>query len=381
VNIVTFREPLAASYSKSSGRFDIMFEPLKPYILSHTQLRAILSDEQRKTVVYRRSDLAPRLANFNVTAPKKEGRNKVLFWTGAGGFGDQFMAWPVAQMIHRMGYEVHVLVDPGHTTCWWSFDWVKSVIQFPVYYDIVKMFDHHCFFDVVSNGDEHQDQGHPTDLMLRKIGLDPDLIDAELKVVRPNFTHGEIALTQQVIQGRPIAVYQLAATGATRSLTPSDSAHMLDRLCEAFPEWHWIAVYDTFNGEPYRLKADCVNRPNLQTYFYPNIRDMWCAIAHAKMVVSPDSMSVHVAGSMNVPCVGLWGPVDPATRIKYYRNHIALWKREVCPCSPCFHYHHEFPYFCPPVQGGRKTCEVLQAISADEVIGAAKTLNGNAQIC
>jgi ADP-heptose:LPS heptosyltransferase len=108
--------------------------------------------------------------------------------------------------------------------------------------------------------------------------------------------------------------------------------------------------------------------------FFQNLRDLWALSSQAAVVVSPDSMMVHVAGSMNIPCVGLWGSIDPQVRIKYYKNHVALWKREVCPVSPCFQHYNVFPDFCPTKE--HEQCGVLCSIAPDEIVNAVKTLLG-----
>jgi ADP-heptose:LPS heptosyltransferase len=112
-------------------------------------------------------------------------------------------------------------------------------------------------------------------------------------------------------------------------------------------------------------------RPNIQIYSAPVLRELWAVAAHAAIVVAPDSMMVHVTGCQEVPCVGLWGPCDPARRVKYYKNHYPVWKREVCPYSPCFAYTGTFPRYCPP-RPHRAVCECLGAVNPQDVIDQIK---------
>src|SRR4051812_25539972 len=96
----------------------VLFEPLKPYVISNNQYSRLISDDLSK-IVYRTSALEPRLTNFHVKAFNEHSK-KLLFWTGAGGYGDQILAWPVAHLLSRIGFEVHLLVEAGHTVCWWG---------------------------------------------------------------------------------------------------------------------------------------------------------------------------------------------------------------------------------------------------------------------
>ncbi len=374
MHIVSFREPLYSQFAKSSGTHFVAFEPHKPYVISNSQFQRMMEDSRNKSLLYRASAFEGRIAPFNVNAAAQTQNQPLLFWTGAGGFGDQIMAWPIVHILHRMGFQTHVMADPGHLLCWWGFPWVKTVFQFPVYLDTVMMFKHHVFFEVVTNADEHPDQPHPVDAMLTRIGLDPTQIDVDLKVARPGFTAGEIAQAQAEVAGRRIGIYQMAAAGKARTFSPDQSIANLSELAKAFPDIYWIALFDSFVDNSYRMKAETCGHDNVRPMFFQNLRDLWALSSQATVVVSPDSMMVHVAGSMNVPCVGLWGSIDPQVRIKYYKNHVALWKKETCPACPCFQHYNIFPEFCP--SRAQEQCDVLCSIAPEEIVNAVRTLLG-----
>jgi ADP-heptose:LPS heptosyltransferase len=236
------------------------------------------------------------------------------------------------------------------------------------------LYKHHVLFEVVTNADEHADQPHPVDAMLTRIGLDPAQIDAELKVVRPGFTDGEIAQAQAEVAGRKLGIYQMSAAGKIRSFGPDQSIANLTELAKAFPDMHWIALFDTFVDNSYRMKAEACGCDNVRPMFFQNLRELWALTSQAALVVSPDSMMVHVAGCMNIPCVGLWGSTDPRVRVKYYKNHVALWKHEACPAAPCFQHHSLFPEYCPT--RAQEQCGVLYSIAPEEIVNAARTLLG-----
>jgi len=178
------------------------------------------------------------------------------------------------------------------------------------------------------------------------------------------------------------------------------------KLAEATPDIHWLAVYDEFNNKAFAEALKCrecsgsgktiveqkpdeppkeggvcpdcnghgMLRPNIQPYTSPNLRDLWALTKfRAAIVVAPDSMMVHVAGCQGVPCVGMWGPVGPPNRTQYYKNHHAIFHREACPHAPCFAYLADFPKYCPPRGGQKRTvCEVMAAVMPQEVIDAVK---------
>jgi len=367
------------------------FEAGRDYLFTSNQVQNVMQDKGVNQRTYKLSKADMRLTSFHVGV-RRVGPQRLLFFNGGGGFGDQIMTWPVCKILNDIGFEVHILTDPGNNVCWWNQPFVKTIQTVPMAWESVKMFDYTAFFEHVANMDEHQDQLHPVDIMLHRLGIDPSSVDAKLKVVRPQFTYAEAASVQQ-FNGKAIGLYQLAAANPVRCLQPGDSAFILTKLAEAFPDIHWLAVYDEFVPEDYVKALHCTEcegkgekdgkkckecdghkyrAKNIEPKLFPNLRELWALTEHAKVVVSPDSMMVHVAGSMSVPCVGLWGPVDPTRRVQYYANHTALFPKQFCPHAPCFTYGPVFPKYCPPRPGtaGRKTCEVLAGIAPDEVCEA-----------
>jgi hypothetical protein len=221
--------------------------------------------------------------------------------------------------------------------------------------------------------DEHQDQEHPVDVMLRKIGVDPRSVDPALKSVRPNFTYTEMANAMQ-FKDKTLGMYQLSSANQVRCFQPSDSVFTLLKLAER--SGHSLArsvgrVREAGIQKPSKTRSPSLEITNIQPYTSPNLRDLWALTTRVRCHRrSPDSMMVHIAGSMGVPCVGLWGPMSPESRVAYYKNHLPIFHRELCPHAPCFAYSNTFPKYCPPRPNGRTTCEVLAGISPIEIIEA-----------
>lgn len=82
-----------------------------------------------------------------------------------------------------------------------------------------------------------------------------------------------------------------------------------------------------------------------------------------------DSSLLHVAGTLGVPGVGLFGPYPRKIRTAYYPSIRALTGKQVCPKAPCFHSAHtmtpQFPVDGPCAQSGR--CEELASIEPDRI--------------
>ncbi len=57
-------------------------------------------------------------------------------------------------------------------------------------------------------------------------------------------------------------------------------------------------------------------------------------ISLSDLVIGPDSAAIHLAGCLDIPCLGLYGPFPAEIRTRYYPSCSAL---EVsASCAPCF---------------------------------------------
>lgn len=374
--IITLNSTMNVTFRKSSGGCTVTFEANRPYLIANAQFDRISRDPNVQNRLHKVSRVESRIQNFNVKALPQG--SKVLLYNGSGGFGDQIMTWPVAKELSKK-FQVHILTEPGNNVCWWNFPFIRSVQNIPMAYDMVNLFDGFAHLETVSNVDEHQDQEHHVDLMLRHFGYSQAEIDAADKVVRPAFTFDELgSLTAHTQIGRPIGLYQLSSANPVRCLPAADSAHIAIKLAEAYPDMTWLCLFDEFIPEAYRKCLDEKIKEKQLTNITPfcaaNLRELWALTEYASVVVAPDSMMVHIAGSLDTPCVGLWGPVDPDRRVRYYKSHRPVYHKTACPHSPCFVYTATYPRCCPPIPGQRKCCDVLASVSAEDVVEAVRAI-------
>lgn len=401
MQIVKFTESINFAYQKSAGGAGITFEAMRDYVVTSAQLDRFLKEENVRNRIYKVSRLECRMAPFHASL-RKPGSNRVLLYNGSGGYGDQIMTWPIARWLASQKFDVHIMTEPGNQACWYGFNWLKTINLVPMPLEQFKMYDHHVMMEHVVNLDEHPDQLHPVDAMFMRIGVDPQTVDPALKTVAPVFTHLEHESTRKYDHRQKLGFYQLSSANGTRALSPGDSAFLASKLAEAFPDTHWLCIYDQYIPKEYvealycrtckgtgKTVDDAATCPecqgsralahNLEPAVFANLRELWALVGRrASVCVGPDSMMVHVCGTMNVPCVGLWGLTDPQRRVAYYKNHKALWPRQVCPHAPCFGYAATLPAFCPQHARQRTVCEVMSAITPDQVVSAVNEVRRTA---
>jgi len=77
------------------------------------------------------------------------------------------------------------------------------------------------------------------------------------------------------------------------------------------------------------------NIPN-SVVFSEDVRKLAGIMINCDMVLCPDSAILHLAGTLGVPTVSVFGHTDPRARINYYQNTVALWPGQHYSCSPCW---------------------------------------------
>ncbi|MEW6171115.1 MAG: glycosyltransferase family 9 protein, partial [Candidatus Omnitrophota bacterium] len=65
-----------------------------------------------------------------------------------------------------------------------------------------------------------------------------------------------------------------------------------------------------------------------------SINQLACLIKRCRVFISSDSAPLHVASSVGVACIALFGPTDPKRHMSYNQNSIVITKE--LKCSPCY---------------------------------------------
>jgi len=66
------------------------------------------------------------------------------------------------------------------------------------------------------------------------------------------------------------------------------------------------------------------------------LRQSFALASGCDVLVTPDSVFFHLAGALDLPCVGLFGPTDGRVRGQDYPRARMLDARRTLPCIPCW---------------------------------------------
>lgn len=344
-----------------------VLDAYKPYLFDDRQYQKLIKNGLQP-FMEEVSSAWPALKPINAEV---DGKGKeVLLYNSVGGMGDNIMMWPFSRILAQRGYRVHILVTPGYESLWIGHSWIQSIITLPAPWVTIQRFHGHAFFEHLTNWYVHKDQEHPLDIMLMKVGLDPQSISDSEKRVVPKFTHWEEEISNRLYKGKRIAFFQMAASQHARSQAPEQSRNLLTALAREFPELHWIGLYGPRTPGIYYEPP--LKEPNVEFRLFQKIRVFWSLLRRSEVCVGPDSMLIHAAGTLGVPSVGLWGIHNPESRVQYYLNHFPIFLSEKCARAPCYWASTDMPTFCPDKIPDRTRCGVLQAITEDILIAKVR---------
>jgi ADP-heptose:LPS heptosyltransferase len=159
-------------------------------------------------------------------------------------------------------------------------------------------------------------------------------------------------------------------------------------LCRVYPMQQLATIVEAFQKETAWEVYLIGRRENLERVpDGPNVRNLSshglsfrktaAVIQGASCFLGSDSAFIHIAGALDVPSVGLFGPFPWALRTVYSPSVFGIQGRG--KCSPCFFHEKggsavraKFPKNCPSREQG--LCEVLAGIKPETVIAKVKKL-------
>jgi hypothetical protein len=311
-----------------------------------------------------------------VRRPAKFRDKRVLFYRNRG-IGDQLIASCLSRFFSVvLKAKCFQLADRNHELLWCGNPFIGGTpVRFPLNVSrlIRKDRDYDWFMPMesVSEYDNSREQGNVYDRMFALAGFDPEEIPAEYK--RPYW-----AMTQKDIEeskefcSAPYIAFQIRATNPGRTLPLQVVDLVLSRLNEiGLP----ILCMDSlpFRQDVKKVIDGYKNAKDVSGRF-TNERQYGTVCSMANLVVGPDSSAIHFAACFDVPCISLFGPFDPRSRVRDYNNHIAIWSQENCPSAPCFNFAEELPYHKCPDGPQQKHCAVFSGVTSDQISDAIEKL-------
>lgn len=297
----------------------------------------------------------------------------------AGGFGDIVQLTPSCREIKRRWPKCFLTVSTmdHYAVVLKNLPFVDSTVSYPLPLEIAKTYDAWVFLENAIERNPRARSMHMADLFAEIIGLrgKPGLAGAG---GHPALDDNKAAY--QVTPNEMIWVMEQypRVPGKCRiTIQPKASARLRNYPNEQFKQviegllakgWEVFLLSHFTDGVKVPEVEGLYNLVDFNTTF----RQSCAVINNSDVHLGPDSALVHIAGALNVPAVGLYGPFPWELRTKYADQTFSLTGNKL-PCSPCFHHpnpykgaNDEFPANCP----SRKTgyCEVLSSIKPERIL-------------
>lgn len=290
--------------------------------------------------------------------------------TRAGGAGDILFCFPLLQEIKRRWPDCKL-----HLACHGSYHFVAKkcpavdvVLDFPL-----KVSDVPENAKVINleGAVENNNGFHAVDAMFWSAGMalpSSEQISKDLIYV-PNEDQVPLMGTRwPKKQGVKRIGYQWRASSPVRSYPHKNSCILVTMLL--------LSGYEVvLLGEPDSI-AIADKNPNLINLSEAKLswEESVSFLKTCDLIIGPDSSSIHFAGAMDIPALGLYGPFKWKYRTSYFKS---VWCfQAVGECAPCFHHSSNKHGLLPEGKPCSKTleCEVLRTIDPERVLNKVKTI-------
>jgi len=298
------------------------------------------------------------------------------------GFGDAFMLIPVLREMKRRVPEVEINLSCFEPTrqVFFNLPYVDGFVDYPPRLEVLQDFgqvltlEHSVEFNLMARA------MHMTDRFAQHLGLfrkgeewtdnkKPELALSgdEREWAEKTFTKEKgvrrLALQVQAgVRARSYPISQLSAPreGKVNGKRPS----MLNEMI--IDGWEICLV-----GSPGEFRVDSELPKGMidTTRLGLTFRQTCAFLTTCDAVLAPDSSMMHAAGTLDIPCVALFGPFPYKLRTAYYESVFALIAEGGCRLAPCFHTHHTGLPLFPPDGPCNKTgiCTELAAIKPETI--------------
>lgn len=299
--------------------------------------------------------------------------NKRILLLRTGGFGDLVLLTPVISEIKRRWPTaiVDVCCIGDYAPVFENNPDVHAVIDYPLRKEVAEAYNVWCFYEKAIEKHPDAHFTHATDLFAKILGFDGKHWS---QFKQPKFFVSEEEKAWAKVQfPRREGIKRLFVQGSTSSIARTYSSDHMSAVLFALQktgEWE-VMVAGKPDGEiNFSDTPSIINLTNRKLTF----RQSCAVLEGSDVMLGSDSALLHVAGALNIPAVGLYGPFAGKLRTAYCPETVVIQAKG--KCAPCFHHSNpskrgtEFPAKCPSRE--KNHCQVLDSIKPDDVLKAVK---------
>lgn len=287
----------------------------------------------------------------------------------AGGYGDLVLLTPVLREIKRRWPTAHVavctMVNYGAVLA--NLPFVDEIVPYPITKAKADEFDAWVFYENAIENNPRAEVLHMTQVFAEIAGLGADGVTDlhPAYAVKPSEAIWCNEAFPRVNGTRRVCI-QIGASAIARvypqQLMGAAIGLMVQRGWEVF-----------LLGSKGEIKLPDNAPPLLRNLSEQGLtfRQSAAVVNTCDCFVGNDSALLHVAGALDVPGVGLYGPFPRKLRTAYSPSIHSLQGVPVSDVCPCFHHvnaaiHNHFPEKCPTKAQG--ICGTLAEIKPERIV-------------
>jgi ADP-heptose:LPS heptosyltransferase len=292
--------------------------------------------------------------------------NKKIMAFRTGGIGDMQFLSPVFRHLKKKFPGCFIRVASGCKQPLENLPEIDELYDMPFDVELLQTVDYHLFFQgIIEASNEQSRNRHAVDLFFSYFSIDSLHFPPEDKRPRLEFTQEEMKWLSETTKrlGLKDSDYvigiQVESSSPLRNYPQDRLKYVIDMLAR---ETNVKIVL--IGNEQQAVIATFYkgNNENVIPAVNFSVRQSIVLANRYNLILAPDSFMIQVAGSLEKPLVGLYGPFPSEVRMAYFKNAVGLEPRVVC--SPCF--KHDFRAcikgFPSPCFSQLKPEDVLQAI-------------------
>jgi hypothetical protein len=324
------------------------------------------------------------VAARDIALPLWDGKRPVerLLVLGGGGTGDRVQQTPALRKLARLlGCQIDIAA--GRAAEWLGLPYLGNVYEWMVPQYMLDCYDAVCTFEDIL-GHNNEATTHLAELFAQRLHVGPLQGGRTRKVPREFrcdwrvLPHEKQSLALPDKATRWVAL-QVRSNGQSRNW-PIEHVTRLAEMIGRLPKTTCILIGAPAEFPAWRGPANGWSHPspnppkgvvNLCGHF-PSIRQLAAFLLRCDLLVGPDSGPMHMAGALDVPSIGLYGPHTFETRGWWFPRQRALTTRPSPPDSRCpCHCHSD------QVEGkmpcGHQYCQLLQGLAPEQVLAEVRT--------
>ena len=262
-------------------------------------------------------------------------RTRIQVWRSRGGLGDIVMQSIIAKGLKQMWPECHITYAvpeeymdiPRHN----PFVDEVTAVKAPYYedgYDYSVKLSDPCpaaVYEAIHNPD------------IKRTRIDLFLSQSKVRLSDKHLVY-EVAeeereWAKEFLKGNQLKIgFALHAAEKWRDW-PIENFHRLADMLDAS-----IFIFDKDVHNSW-LECDGVSSKhrNIHNICGFELYKVAALVEQLDLLIGPDSGLLHLAGALDIPIIGLFGPTDPLMRIADYKDSQWVWLKDDCEWSPCWY--------------------------------------------